>query len=92
VVTTLLDASWPVRIGLVVLAIVIGLAWVVFKNRREIANAAGAAAPADAATAAPPDAATAAPADPAPKAPAVPMTGAPTPQPPTDEPPTDPAA
>ncbi|GAA2155240.1 hypothetical protein GCM10009826_16120 [Humibacillus xanthopallidus] len=43
VVTTLLDLSWPVRIGLIVVVLVLGLAYVVWKNRAEIA--AGAAAP-----------------------------------------------
>jgi hypothetical protein len=42
-VTTLLDLSWPVRIGLIVLVLVVGLAYVVWKNRAEIA--AGAAEP-----------------------------------------------
>ncbi|TQM58416.1 hypothetical protein [Humibacillus xanthopallidus] len=42
VVTTLLDLSWPVRIGLIVLVLVVGLAYVVWKNRAEIT--AGAAA------------------------------------------------
>jgi hypothetical protein len=45
VVTTLLDLSWPVRIGLIVLVLVLGLGYVVWKNRAEIA--AGAAEPAD---------------------------------------------
>ena len=44
VVTTLLDLSWPVRIGLIVLVLVVGLAYVVWKNRAEIA--AGADTPA----------------------------------------------
>jgi len=45
-VATLLDLSWPVRIGLLVLVLVVGLAFVVWKNRGEIA--AGAAAPSSA--------------------------------------------
>ncbi|HET8988232.1 MAG TPA: hypothetical protein VFN43_06940 [Humibacillus sp.] len=44
VVTTLLDLSWPVRIGLIVLVLVVGLAYVVWKNRAEIAAGAGDAA------------------------------------------------
>ena len=45
VVTTLLDLSWPVRIGLIVLVVVVGLAYVVWKNRAEIV--AGSAEPSD---------------------------------------------
>ena len=46
VVTTLLDLSWPVRLGLIALVVVIGLAYVVHRNRATIM--AGAATPADA--------------------------------------------
>ena len=37
VVTILLDLSWPARIGLVVAVLVIGLAYVVWRHRAEIA-------------------------------------------------------
>ena len=37
VVTTLLDLSWPVRLGLVVVVLVGGLAYVVWRHRTEIA-------------------------------------------------------
>jgi hypothetical protein len=37
VVTTLLDLSWPARIGLVAIVLVVGLAYVVWKNRAEVA-------------------------------------------------------
>lgn len=37
VVTALLDASWPVRIGLIVAVVVLGLAYVLWKHRAEIA-------------------------------------------------------
>ena len=33
VVTTLLDLSWPARVGLIVLVLVVGLAYVVWKSR-----------------------------------------------------------
>ena len=36
VVTTLLDLSWPLRIGLIVLVLVVGLGYVVWKNRAEV--------------------------------------------------------
>jgi len=51
-VTTLLDASWPIRIGLVALAVVLGLAYMIWRNRGEIAAraAAGADDPGPAAT------------------------------------------
>ena len=51
-VTTLLNASWPIRIGLVVLAVVLGLAYMIWRNRGEIAAraAAGADDPGPAAT------------------------------------------
>lgn len=48
VVATLLDASWPVRIGLAVAVVVAGLVYVVWKNRSEIV-AAGSSDPSDAA-------------------------------------------
>ncbi|MEO7448777.1 MAG: hypothetical protein ABI336_10935 [Humibacillus sp.] len=51
VVTTLLDLSWPARLGLITLVVVLGLAYVVYRNRAAIV--AGAAAPADSAPAAP---------------------------------------
>jgi hypothetical protein len=35
VVTTLLDLSWPLRIGLIVLVLVLGLAYVVWNNRAQ---------------------------------------------------------
>ena len=59
VVTTLLDLSWPVRIGLIVLVLVVGLAYVVWKNRAQIA--AGASAPAVDGAAGPPAGESAAP-------------------------------
>jgi hypothetical protein len=45
VVTTLLDLSWPVRLGLLALVLVLGLAYVVYRNRAAIV--AGAAPPTD---------------------------------------------
>lgn len=36
VVTTLLETSWPVRIGLVLLVLVLGLAYLVWQHRSEI--------------------------------------------------------
>ncbi len=36
VVTTLLDLSWPVRLGLIALVVVLGLAYVVHRNRAAI--------------------------------------------------------
>jgi hypothetical protein len=39
IVTTLLEASWAVRIGLVVAVVVIGLAYVLWQNRAEIGSA-----------------------------------------------------
>lgn len=39
IVTTLLDASWPIRIGLVVAVVVAGLVYLLWKNRSEIAAA-----------------------------------------------------
>ncbi len=37
VVTTLLEASWPVRVGLVLAVLVLGLAYLVWDHRAEIA-------------------------------------------------------
>lgn len=54
VVTTLLDLSWPVRIALIVVVLLIGLGYLVWKNRGAIAaeaagasGAVGGPAPAD---------------------------------------------
>ncbi|OFE17454.1 hypothetical protein BA895_15685 [Humibacillus sp. DSM 29435] len=45
VVTTLLDLSWPVRIALIVGVLLVGLGYLLWKNRRTIAaEAAGATA------------------------------------------------
>lgn len=41
VVTTLLDLSWPVRVGLIAVVVVVGLGYVVWRHRAEI-TAAGA--------------------------------------------------
>ncbi|HET7799441.1 MAG TPA: hypothetical protein VFL38_03410 [Humibacillus xanthopallidus] len=60
VVTTLLDLSWPVRIGLIIVVLVVGLGYVVWKNRAEIAAGASAPSAAEAVPADPAD-----PADPA---------------------------
>jgi hypothetical protein len=76
-VTTLLDLSWPVRIALVVVVVVAGLGYVLWRHRAEIAAApsaaeegAGAAADAppalSAGTDTRPDGASGEPADPAP--------------------------
>ncbi len=40
VVTFLLDASWPVRIGLVVLVLAVGLGYLLWSHRAEIARGA----------------------------------------------------
>lgn len=40
-VTTLLDLSWPARIGLFMLAVVIGLGYMLWRHRGEIAAGAG---------------------------------------------------
>jgi hypothetical protein len=40
-VTTLLDLSWPARIGLFVLVVVIGLGYMLWRHRGEIAAGAG---------------------------------------------------
>lgn len=48
IVTFLLDTSWPVRIGLLVLVLGVGLAWILWQNRAEIgAGAREAAEPMD---------------------------------------------
>jgi flagellar basal body-associated protein FliL len=39
VVTTLLDLSWPLRIALIVVVLVVGLAYVLWHHRGEIAAA-----------------------------------------------------
>ena len=39
VVTTLLDQSWPVRLGLIGVVVVLGLGYVLWRRRREIAPA-----------------------------------------------------
>jgi hypothetical protein len=36
VVTTLLDLSWPMRLGLVAVAVVVGLGYVLWRHRAEI--------------------------------------------------------
>ncbi len=41
VVTTLLDLSWPLRIALIVVVLVVGLAYVLWRHRGEIAAAGG---------------------------------------------------
>ncbi len=43
VVTTLLDLSWPVRIALIVVVLLVGLGYLLWKNRRAIAVEAAAA-------------------------------------------------
>jgi hypothetical protein len=50
VVTTLLDLSWPLRIALIVVVLVVGLAYVLWRHRGEIAAAGGQDAAADAPT------------------------------------------
>ena len=47
VVTTLLDQPWPVRLGLIAVVLVVGLGYVLWRHRSEIAAAgdAGAAPP-----------------------------------------------
>ncbi|GGN01742.1 hypothetical protein GCM10009721_31220 [Terrabacter tumescens] len=71
VVTTLLDLSWPVRLALIAVVLVVGLAYVLWRHRAEIAAGAGAGSGADA-TGTPPAAETtetsAPPAPPAPPA------------------------
>ena len=42
-VTTLLDLSWPVRIALIVVVLLVGLGYLLWKNRRAIAVEAAAA-------------------------------------------------
>ncbi|MEO5745847.1 MAG: hypothetical protein ABIQ53_14820 [Terracoccus sp.] len=58
VVATLLDLSWPVRIALIVAVLLVGLGYLLWKNRRTIAAEASAASDAgdggDGATAAAP--------------------------------------
>lgn len=44
IVTTLLEASWAVRVGLVGAVVVIGLAYVLWKNRAEVASGGAATA------------------------------------------------
>jgi hypothetical protein len=39
-VTTLLDLSWPVRLGLIALVVVVGLAYVLWRHGAEIRAAA----------------------------------------------------
>jgi hypothetical protein len=51
IVTTLLEASWPVRIGLVLVVLVLGLVYLLWEHRVEIA----ASPPAERAATAPPD-------------------------------------
>ncbi|WP_344254442.1 hypothetical protein [Terrabacter carboxydivorans] len=53
VVTTLLDLSWPVRIALIVVVLVVGLAYVLWRHRAEIAAAAAQGAPGPTSTPAP---------------------------------------
>ena len=74
-VTTLLDLSWPARIGLLALVVVVGLGYVLWRHRAEITAA---AAEPDAPPAAP-DAPPAAP-DAPPAAPDQQATNPPTPQ------------
>jgi hypothetical protein len=47
VVTTLLDLSWPLRIALIVVVLVVGLAYVLWRHRGEIAAAGAQDAAAD---------------------------------------------
>ncbi len=47
VVTTLLDLSWPVRIVLVVVVVVAGLGYVLWRHRAEITTGGGADVPPD---------------------------------------------
>ena len=44
-VTTLLNMSWPARIGLLVLVLVVGLSYILWRHRAEIAAAAAVAGP-----------------------------------------------
>ena len=56
VVTTLLDLSWPLRLALIAVVLVVGLAYVVWRHRAEITAAGAAGAEAETAeTAAPAD-------------------------------------
>jgi hypothetical protein len=57
VVTTLLDLSWPVRLALIAVVVLVGLAYVLWRHRAEIGAGAGAGTGADA-TGAPPAAET----------------------------------
>jgi hypothetical protein len=50
VVTTLLDLSWPLRSALIVVVLVVGLAYVLWRHRGEIAAAGTQDAAADAPT------------------------------------------
>jgi hypothetical protein len=59
IVTTLLDLPWPLRVGLIVLVLIVGLAYVVWRQQAATAGAsagAGADADADATDPAPPSA------------------------------------
>ncbi len=47
VVTTLLDLSWPVRIALIVAVLLVGLGYLLWRNRSTIAAEASAASGAD---------------------------------------------
>ncbi len=47
VVTTLLDLSWPLRIALIAVVLVVGLAYVLWRHRGEIAAAGAQSAPED---------------------------------------------
>jgi len=71
IVTALLDSSWPVRIGLFAVVVVVGLAFILWRHRAEIAAGAqadgipegGAAAAGDTQTDSPTDSQTDAPTD-----------------------------
>ena len=60
VVATLLDLSWPVRIALIIAVLVVGLFYVLWRHRAEIAAGAGASAGTDDAAAGTPEVAPAA--------------------------------
>lgn len=66
VVTTLLEASWPVRVGLVLVVLLLGLAYLVWDHRAELAAAASDEAQAPGAAPADPTAAAVQPPDPTP--------------------------
>ena len=83
VVATLLDLSWPVRIALIIGVLVVGLVYVLWRHRAEIAAGAdGASSGTDGAAVGTPEVAPAAPQDPPAGSPPEPPTPA-APAPPT---------